>query len=109
MGTAISGFDAALPGLKVMRDVGEHSGDYALDQPRRHRQDKTSPMLEVGTWDGTTYEWLHERLNVEQARDEARILFEAIRASFRTALAAMGGPVECSCPKADAVPHHDGH
>jgi len=67
----IKKFDKALPMLKVMRNVGEHVDDYAVDSPRRHHKHVTRYSLQVGTFDGTSYEWLNLSLNIDEARTAA--------------------------------------
>ena len=44
-------------------------------------------MLQVGTWDGSTYEWLGESLNVDVAHDAAFELVSVLRG-----MSAAGGP-----------------
>jgi len=76
---ALKDFDSALPTLRIMRNVGEHIDDYALDNPRRVHKQVGRRSLQVGTWDGTTYEWLDMRLNVDDAYDAAESLHAAVR------------------------------
>lgn len=75
--SAIAAFDAALPDLRMMRDVGEHINEYARDRGRkkeiRHRQ------LQVGTWDGMTYSWLGGSINVDDALGAAEALTSTLR------------------------------
>ena len=78
---AIEQFDRVLPGLKAMRDIGEHIDEYAVDATGRHRPENNRQMLEVGTRDGTTYTCLHERLNIEDAHSAAEALFAALLAA----------------------------
>lgn len=65
--TALQTFDTALPALAQMRNVGEHIDEYALDAPRRHHKDIDRRQLQVGSFDGVTYEWLGGALNVDDA------------------------------------------
>src|SRR5438105_1232151 len=44
---AIEAFDARLPGLLVMRNVGEHIDSYALDDPKRHHSEIDRRQLQV--------------------------------------------------------------
>ena len=76
---AIARFDAALPGLATMRNVGEHIDDYALDRPTRHHRDVNRRMLQVAAWDDTTYRWLGIDFNIDTALPAAQQLFRAIR------------------------------
>lgn len=86
---AIRRFDRALPDLKVMRDVSEHFGDYALDSGTRHHPEVTRGQLQAGEWDGRTFLWLENRANqprsldVVEALNVSRNLFEAVRESCR--------------------------
>jgi hypothetical protein len=83
MTSALRAFDDALPQLTVMRNVGEHIDDYALDNPKRRHKDVSRQALQVGTWDGTTYQWLGESLNVDIAHDAARTLFVAVSSAAK--------------------------
>jgi hypothetical protein len=40
---AVRDFDAALPALRTMRDVGEHFDDYALEEGRQKASLSTRP------------------------------------------------------------------
>jgi len=66
-----------------MRNVGEHIDDYALDSPKRRHRDVSRQALQVGTWDGTTYLWSGESLNIDVAHDAAHILFAAISSAAK--------------------------
>lgn len=82
----IDRFDAALPGLNVMRNVGEHVDSYALDDPARHHREGDRQALQVGSWDGRTFTWLIDqkkaplRLDVLDCRTAAEGLTGVIRA-----------------------------
>jgi hypothetical protein len=82
---AIAAFDAALPGLAIMRNVGEHVDDYALDSPRRRHKAIDRRQLQVGSWDGQTYHWLRDddeeclELDVRRAKGAAEKLYVAVR------------------------------
>lgn len=80
---AIMKFDKALPMLSTMRNVGEHIDDYALDSPRRRYKHITRHSLQVGTWDGVTFEWLDERLNVDDALLASKELYSAVRSALK--------------------------
>lgn len=77
---ALAEFEVALPGLRVMRNVGEHVDAYAVDSPSRHHRFVDRRMLQVGEWDGRTYTWLRDeaaqpiRLDVQEARAAAEAL-----------------------------------
>ena len=85
--TAIRAFDDALPGLATMRNVGEHVDAYAVDDPRRHNRKIDGGMLQVGTWDGTTYRWLDLELNIDAAHAAAEQLYRAMRGLVRASVA----------------------
>lgn len=74
---AVQAFDDAVPDLTKTRNVGEHIDEYVLGQG--HQTDVSRGQLQVGTWDGTTFEWLGVGLNIEVALAAAEQLFEAIR------------------------------
>jgi hypothetical protein len=80
---AIARFDAALPGLKRMRDVGEHAEDYAIDNPKRHDKPITRRQLQVAGWSENEFTWLGERLKVEAALDAAAELYRALKEGQR--------------------------
>jgi hypothetical protein len=79
MRTGIGEFDAALPSLLTMRNVGEHIDDYALDSDNR-RHPVSSRQLQVGQWDGVNFSWLDETLNVDDAMEAADRLYALLRA-----------------------------
>lgn len=76
---AIARFDAALPGLATMRNVGEHIDDYAIDSPDRHHKVVGRRMLQNASWDETTFRWLGQTLNVDEALAAVQQLFIAVR------------------------------
>lgn len=76
---AVKAFDGVLPCLSVMRNVGEHIEDYAVDEGRDSRIDRR--QIQVGTFDGVKYEWLGKSLNIDVAHDAAAELFAAISAA----------------------------
>jgi hypothetical protein len=84
--TAIKSFDGALPGLAKMRNVGEHVDAYAIDDPSRHHRDISRRGLQVGSWDGTTFSWLEQDLNIDKALREAETLFMAICTALKSHL-----------------------
>lgn len=80
---ALRHFDASLPGLRLMRNVGEHAHDYAVEQGYAKEIDRR--QLEVGQWDETTFRWLqntdgtpHE-LNIDEALAAAENLWAVLR------------------------------
>lgn len=91
---AIVAFDAALPGLMVMRNVAEHIEDYGVDDPRRRLRDVDRSQLEVSTWGDATVQWLGRELNIDDAfaaactlvgtmRDVARAHWPSVQRSGR--------------------------
>lgn len=74
---AISDFDAKLPALQTMRNVGEHVEDYALDRGR----DRTisRKQLQVGAFGADELVWLDQRLAADEALRGAEALFVAVR------------------------------
>jgi hypothetical protein len=76
---ALVDFDAALPGLATMRNVGEHIDDYALDAPKRHHRNVTRGQLQVGSFDGTVFKWLGHQLDIDAALEAAEKLFQAVK------------------------------
>ena len=76
---AIATFDAALPMLQTMRNVGEHIDDYARDNKRRRDKEVTRYQLQVGEWDGTTHKWLDQSLNVDEAHAAALSLYSVVQ------------------------------
>jgi hypothetical protein len=85
VGQALRIFRRAIPGLRVMRNVGEHIDAYGVDDPKRHHPEIKRRMLQVGRWDGRTFTWLADasgrevNLDVIDARTAAEQLFEAVR------------------------------
>lgn len=78
--TALATFDAAVPELRVMRNIGEHTDEYALDSENRRVKSVDSKQLEVGSWNGQTYDWLGRSLDVDKALDAGECLFRALNA-----------------------------
>jgi len=77
--SALAAFDAATPSLRLMRNVGEHADIYAIDSPNRHVKTIDRRQLEVGEWDGTTFRWLREQLNIDIALAAAEELYGVLR------------------------------
>jgi hypothetical protein len=86
MEVAIQQFDRNLPMLATMRNVGEHIDDYALDSEKRRHGGVQRFALHVGSFDGTTYEWLGERFNIDEAFAAAAHLWKALQVVVKTAL-----------------------
>ena len=87
LSAALEKFDVSLPDLTMMRNVGEHIDDYARNDDRRRYKHVDRRTLHVGTWDGTTYEWLGAKLNIDTAHSYAVELHSAIRATLKKAAA----------------------
>lgn len=75
--SAISEFDGSLPGLRKMRNVGEHVDEYAVERGRDRSISRRA--LQTGTFDATTLEWLGERLDADDALAAAERLYGAIK------------------------------
>jgi hypothetical protein len=80
MRKALAQFDGAVPDLRVMRNIGEHGDEYAVESSSRHMKSIDARQLEVGAWDGQTYQWLGRRLNVDEALPAGQALVEAVKA-----------------------------
>lgn len=74
---AISEFDESLPGLRKMRNVGEHVDEYAVERGRDRSVGRRD--LQAGKFDATTLEWLGERLDADGALAAAERLYGAIK------------------------------
>lgn len=81
---AIEQFDRELPMLQKMRNVGEHIDDYAVDSEKRRHKDVERFALQVGSFDGTTYEWLGAHLNIDEANSASIHLLEAVRSVVKS-------------------------
>ena len=81
--SALRRFDDAVPSLTLMRNVAEHFDDYAVDSPRRRHKAADRRQLQVQSWNGTTFRWLGESLNVDVAHDAAFELYSTLRATLR--------------------------
>jgi hypothetical protein len=77
---AIREFDQALPGLRKMRNVGEHIDAFAVDKGRDRTVSRL--QLQVGQMNQKTIHWLGEQLDTDVALDAAQKLFDAIRAAI---------------------------
>jgi hypothetical protein len=73
---AVVSFDAALPAMRGMRNVGEHLDEYALDEGRDQRVSRHD--LQVGAFDEETFDWLGCRLDVDRALTAAEALHGAV-------------------------------
>ncbi len=77
MGVALKSFDAALPNLKIMRDVAEHIDDYAVDSGKDRNISRKS--LEVGSSDGEVWQWLDFEIDASKALSASFALFGALK------------------------------
>jgi hypothetical protein len=77
--SALDAFDRAVPDLAVLRNTGEHADEYAVDSDKRRLKAIDSRQLEVGAWNGQTYQWLGRRLNVDEALAAGEALFKALQ------------------------------
>jgi hypothetical protein len=80
MRAAIKSFTEALPGLRTMRNVGEHVDDYAVD---RGRADVGRGELQLGAFSEDDFEWLGYKVNADFALEAAERLFVAVREASR--------------------------
>ena len=86
---AVDSFDLALPHLRRMRNVGEHVGDYAMENGRDRTVQRK--QLQVGSFDGTSFSWLDVELNIDRALDAAERLHRAVKdAAFAAAFPRSG-------------------
>ena len=74
---ALSKFDKSIPFLKKFRDTGEHFDAYSMDSGKDPSIDRT--QLQVGSWNGSVWEWLGETLDVVDAEKAAIELFISMR------------------------------
>jgi hypothetical protein len=74
--TALDDFDRQLPDLAKMRNVAEHIDDYLLGTGRLRNVPRGA--LQVATWDGTEFNWLGVRLDIDVALSSAESLFGAL-------------------------------
>jgi hypothetical protein len=81
---AIRSFDGDLPDLAAMRNVGEHIDDYVRERGRLRDVERSG--LQVGAFDGTTFQWLDRELNVDNARQAAERLYLSGRNAIKTAI-----------------------
>ena len=76
---AVEEFDKSLPGLRKMRNVGEHVDSYAVNDPKRYDASVDSGQLQVGLFDETVYTWLGESLNIDTALAAAEKLCHRVK------------------------------
>ena len=76
---ALSEFTAKLPGIRKLRDIGEHVDEYAVDSPSRHHKGYGRAGLQVATF-GVTFEWYDQSVNIDDALAAAQTLFAAVQA-----------------------------
>lgn len=74
---AIVSFDTALPDLRRMRNVGEHVGDYAMENGRDRTVQKK--QLQVGSFDGRSFFWLDAELNIDLALAAAEWMHRVVK------------------------------
>lgn len=77
MKTAISVFDAAVPDLQRMRNVGEHFDQYAVEAG--HDRSVSRRYLQAGAFDGTTLLWLSGSLSIDDALVASEQLYAALK------------------------------
>lgn len=77
---AIGTFDAALPGLKKLRDVAEHIDEYAVDSGRDHSVSRIELEAAFPTED-LTLDWLGQTINAGEALQASQVLLAAIQSA----------------------------
>jgi hypothetical protein len=60
-----------------MRDVAEHIDEYAVDKGKINNISRK--QLEVSILDGTTLEWLDDKLDADEALKASERLFEVLK------------------------------
>jgi hypothetical protein len=63
-----------------MRNVGEHTDEYAIDKGRNSKVSRT--QLQVSSQQGNTYTWLDHQINIDDALRAAAELFIVVRDVF---------------------------
>jgi hypothetical protein len=82
--TALRAFDAAVPYLAKLRNVGEHIDEYALASPKRRSRPTAAKAgvtprdLQVGQWNESEWNWLGELVDVDRALKAAEGLHDAV-------------------------------
>lgn len=71
---ALAIFDKRLPGLRTMRNVGEHFDDYLMGKGRSHKEIRRG-ALQVASFDGEVFSWLGVTLDIDCALYSAQQLF----------------------------------
>jgi hypothetical protein len=81
---AIDRFSVELEWLRTMRNVVEHADEYAAGEG--NNKDVKRGWIHVGSFDGTTFEWLDQKLNIDEAKRAAERLHLAIRSAVKGAI-----------------------
>ncbi len=76
---ALQIYRQSLPMLRKFRNIGEHIEDYAIDSENRRDKTVSRGQLQVGSWDGTVFDWLDEKLDVIEAKKIAIELFSTMQ------------------------------
>jgi hypothetical protein len=74
MASKLEAFTTATPGLRQMRDVGEHADEYNLSKGRRSdvpRAQVQSWSLSTNTAGGLVWRWIGQELDVDSASEDA--------------------------------------
>lgn len=77
MVVAINEFEKAVPGLRKLRNVGEHLDEYAVDAGKDPTVSRR--QLEVGQWHDPVFNWLEVTLNIDDAKVAAETLFKTLQ------------------------------
>ena len=83
MASELEEFNTSIPGLRRMRDVGEHADEYNLSKGRRI----DVPRSQVQSWGlgksnsgGLVWKWIGQELDVDSASDAASRLYNSFDA-----------------------------
>ncbi|MFI5300451.1 MAG: hypothetical protein ACHREM_20380 [Polyangiales bacterium] len=80
---AIVAFDAAVPSLPLMRNVGEHIDAYSADAPQRHVTSVSRSEIAVGSWSPDEFNWLGHRLDIAAGMLAAEALRDVVFKAHR--------------------------
>lgn len=83
LNSAIKEFDSSLPGLRKMRNVGEHFDDYVRGSQKNQHTDVSRADLQVSTWNGQVFTWLGAELDIDVALQVSERLFAVVAEAAR--------------------------
>lgn len=76
---ALQEFDAALPGLKKLRDIAEHIDEYAVGRGRQRSVKRQELEVSQMSTDPPVLVWLGHELNARDALHAGQKLFRSIQ------------------------------